>query len=278
MQLKPPFRWCGSKRRFAKRIVEHFPSEIHSYSEPFVGGGSVLIELINQERLVQGATIWLNDQGPVKAFWEVMTGPAEDFDDLLVSLEHWVGAPVQAYYHEWVSEINMVLDIDDYVCRFLLLNQTSFSGMWRVNAKGEFNVSRDPSKTVIRDITPQLRALRAALAEFNVVVDDCDLFEGGIYGADVIYCDPPYVETFSSYGKDKFTLDNHRFLDETLRTCASEACGSKVFLSNSDCLKTFEVYHPAAWTVLERYGRANSISSDAKTRKQQRGEVLLGLG
>ena len=39
-------KWSGSKRIQASRIVDLFPNEIDTYYEPFMGGASVLIELL----------------------------------------------------------------------------------------------------------------------------------------------------------------------------------------------------------------------------------------
>ena len=46
---KTPFiKWTGSKRKQAPYIVSQFPKEINTYYECFVGGASVLHELLNQ--------------------------------------------------------------------------------------------------------------------------------------------------------------------------------------------------------------------------------------
>jgi D12 class N6 adenine-specific DNA methyltransferase len=39
-------KWTGSKRRQVKQIVAQFPRTIATYCEPFLGGGSVLYELL----------------------------------------------------------------------------------------------------------------------------------------------------------------------------------------------------------------------------------------
>ena len=39
-------KWTGSKRRQARQIVAKFPRKIATYYEPFLGGGSVLYELL----------------------------------------------------------------------------------------------------------------------------------------------------------------------------------------------------------------------------------------
>ncbi len=42
-------KWRGSKRRQARQIVAKFPRQIATYYEPFLGGGSVLYELLGTD-------------------------------------------------------------------------------------------------------------------------------------------------------------------------------------------------------------------------------------
>ena len=49
---KPLIKWTGSKRFQAKAIVDLFPKKIDTYYECFLGGGSVLHELLN--RIAEG--------------------------------------------------------------------------------------------------------------------------------------------------------------------------------------------------------------------------------
>ena len=42
-------KWTGSKRRQAGQIVAKFPRQIATYYEPFLGGGSVLYELLGSD-------------------------------------------------------------------------------------------------------------------------------------------------------------------------------------------------------------------------------------
>jgi site-specific DNA-adenine methylase len=52
--MQPIIKWTGSKRFQAPQIVHRFPKEIDTYYECFLGGGSVLGELM--ERVVNGTT------------------------------------------------------------------------------------------------------------------------------------------------------------------------------------------------------------------------------
>jgi len=46
--LKPLLKWVGGKSQLLKTIFPLFPKEINNYYEPFIGGASVLFELLNK--------------------------------------------------------------------------------------------------------------------------------------------------------------------------------------------------------------------------------------
>ena len=45
---QPLIKWKGSKRRQATTILEHFPAQIDTYYEPFLGSGAVLYRLLSR--------------------------------------------------------------------------------------------------------------------------------------------------------------------------------------------------------------------------------------
>lgn len=49
MNFSPVIKWSGSKRSQSEEIISNFPKEINIYYEPFVGGGSVLYQLLNSD-------------------------------------------------------------------------------------------------------------------------------------------------------------------------------------------------------------------------------------
>ena len=49
VKFKPVIKWSGSKRSQCEEILEHFPKSINTYYEPFCGGCSMLMGLINSD-------------------------------------------------------------------------------------------------------------------------------------------------------------------------------------------------------------------------------------
>ena len=46
MKFQPVIKWTGSKRSQSEYIISLFPKQIETYYEPFVGGGSILMQLL----------------------------------------------------------------------------------------------------------------------------------------------------------------------------------------------------------------------------------------
>ena len=49
MNFQPIIKWSGSKRSQSEEIIKRFPKNIDTYYEPFVGGASVLFQLLNSD-------------------------------------------------------------------------------------------------------------------------------------------------------------------------------------------------------------------------------------
>lgn len=58
--VKPLIKWAGGKRSVMSKIFPYFPDNFNNYFEPFLGGGSVFLELWNKGKL-NNKKIHLND-------------------------------------------------------------------------------------------------------------------------------------------------------------------------------------------------------------------------
>ena len=98
-------KWTGSKRRQATKIVAHFPRKIATYYEPFLGGGSVLYELLGTK--IEVGRYEVSDIcQPLIALWKLIqndpTGLIEGY------AENWRLLQVHgaSHYHEVRREFN----------------------------------------------------------------------------------------------------------------------------------------------------------------------------
>ena len=158
--------------------------------------------------------------------------------------------------------------------RFIYLNRTCFNGVYRENARGEFNVPwglgdarRPMAKRVNAD---DFAAVGALYREFDVRFAACD-WEQALAGArrgDVCYCDPPYVKlgaaTFTTYVAQDFSAaDSLRLLD---RLNELAAAGVHAVYSNHDTDVVRARLPPHAWSI-QTFGVSRSVSQSATRAK-----------
>ena len=128
-------------------------------------------------------------------------------------------------------------DVVERASRMVFLNKTCFNGLWRVNARGEFNVpigsNKNPALYDEENIISASRALQ------RVHLDEQDFRDtlSQLGPGDFAYIDPPYVPltataNFTSYAKEDFGPEEQRELAAQFTAAAGR--GARLMLSNSD--------------------------------------------
>lgn len=226
---KMPFiKWSGSKRKQAPYIVSQFPREINTYFEPFIGGASVLHELLNQIALgnITCKHIICSDiNEDLIAVWNMFKNRdtrKELFD--FYCENHWKLkergeyiegtepnrthiAKCQSYYYEMRDKYNKMIDDHDHsnerAMTFYWITRTCFNGLIRYNPKtNHFNASFHVGGRF--GIRPD--ELQSVFDAWGSVIDSfidnggtidffCKSYDKVICNAtvgDLIYMDPPY--------------------------------------------------------------------------------------
>ena len=229
---KAPFiKWTGSKRPQAKYIVDQFPKHIDTYYEPFLGGGSVMHEVMN--RCVKGEmrvnkficsdlnkdliSIWNLFKDPLtrQALYDYYCGHYNELyrradvkEGETYSKKHTKNC--QGYYYEERERFNeMDYDNLERPMLFYWLMRTAFNGLIRYSKTGKFNT---PFHVAGRcGITPD--ELKQVFIAWGNCVDNVnvefvnDSYENVIRTAKpgaMIYLDPPYERQKGMYFASKF--------------------------------------------------------------------------
>lgn len=251
LNAKPFLKWAGGKGQLLSQLNELLPAGVYdrefTYIEPFVGGGAMLFHMLQKFPNIRRVVV--NDINPylVTAYRIIKDNPDELIKRLFI-LEHQYFSlededAKKAFFLESRVIFNeKTLDDIDRVKYLLFLNRTCFNGLYRVNAKGKFNVpfGRNLHPTICNSDT--IKADSAALNRVDIIILNGD-FERTIdhigNGYNFFYFDPPYrplnaTSSFNSYAKEEFNDDEQIRLRDFC-TMLNEHRNIEWMLSNSDC-------------------------------------------
>ena len=231
----PFIKWSGSKRKQAPYIVSKFPKKINTYYECFLGGASVLHELLNQiacgsitcKHIVCSdinkdlINVWNMFKNP-DTRQKLYDGYCELHKALKRKGEYIEGTEpnrthitkCQTLYYEIRQQYNDYIDRNEYSDKrtiiFYWITRTCFNGLIRYNPKtNHFNASFHVGGRF--GITPN--ELQLVFESWGCVIDSFIKNGGTIefvnksYNdiicdakeGDVVYMDPPYENTTGMY-------------------------------------------------------------------------------
>jgi DNA adenine methylase len=249
--LRPLLKWAGGKRQLLPELRPFYPSTFARYFEPFLGSGAVFLDLYNAGRL-DGRDVCLSDINAdiIGCYLAIR----DDVDGVIAALrahERGYTAAGGAHYYAVRDEAFNPIRREIHASRqpadaytaelaamLIFLNRTGFNGLFRLNAKGVFNVPHG------RNVNPRicdednLRGWSRLLRRRGLRLQASG-FETALSGAgrgDFVYLDPPYAPVsgtsrFTSYTASGFGDEAQKQLQrEVLRLTAR---GASVLLSNS---------------------------------------------
>ena len=222
MNLKTPLRYPGGKSRAVPKLCQWLPAEITEYREPFLGGGSMAIEMTKR---YPDMSIWVNDfYEPLHNFWVQLRDNGEYLHNQLQQLKSRYPdqGSAKGLFLDGKDKINdLSLDKKDRAVAFYVVNKCSFSGLTESSA---FSASASDSNFSMRGIdnlpsySKLIKNWRITCLDYADLVDDC-LGRNQIISCDdntFIYVDPPYNIKDNLYGhKGEMHkgFDHERFAD-----------------------------------------------------------------
>jgi len=233
MSVKPFLKWVGGKSQIIGEVMSMFPKEMNNYYEPFLGGGSVLLALLAQQKLglikVEG-TIFASDlnQKLIGLYTQIQTNHME----LIAEVKKLLETPMtETYYYELRSRFNETPKATvQSSALFLYLNKTCFRGIYREGPRG-FNVPFGHYKTCsvfdenhIKEVSELIRDVTFINCGFDKALEN-------VKEGDFVYLDPPYApintKSFVGYTADGF--DKHSELFDLCKNTKA-----KFLMSNAD--------------------------------------------
>jgi len=226
MKLKTPLRYPGGKSRAVPKLCQWLPATITEYREPFLGGGSMAIEITKR---YPDLPIWVNDMyEPLYNFWACLQLAGDIMQEKLVKLKKDNSDPDKAKELFLSSKdiLSNGTDVDRAVA-FYVVNKCSFSGLTESSSFSSQASESNFSMRGIENLTSYSKLIRnwkITCTDYSNLVEDCLSYSNVIACDDnvFIYVDPPYNIKDNLYGKKGAMhkgFDHDRFaniMDETM--------------------------------------------------------------
>lgn len=274
---RPWLKFAGGKSRLLPELCKRLPEKFGRYHELFVGGGALFWHLQREGLLKGGAVLNDSNEQLIRAYRGI-----RDHVGLVVELlQHFKADHSKTHFYRTREAFKDEAFPPHYMAAWLIyMNKTCFNGLYRVNRKGEFNVSfGDYANPKILD-EENLRACSRALQGVELEARDFDPRTTGCIDpstGDLWYADPPYVPVsktalFTGYTADGFTKEDQERLAEYARSL--KARGVHVLLTNSDAPLVRELYPEPFWKVERVEVRGDALNTDGAKRGKV-GELII---
>jgi len=288
----PFIKWAGGKSQLLNIYREYYPKalqadKIAQYIEPFVGGGAVLLDVLQRYNVKEAFAFDIN--WDLINAWEVVKTKVDELIALLTNLQNQYAQASEEerkkiYYtirHQYNVKKQMTSKQDvERAAQFIFLNHTGYNGLYRENKFGLYNVPMGRYKNPKILNKSNLRAVSNVIQRVTFLVADYSKsLEYITPNNSFVYLDPPYRPVskngFTSYC-GKWTDQDQIRLAQVFREM--DRRGVFLMLSNSDPHNTnpndtfFDDLYSGYY--IHRISARRSISADGK-RRNSVSELLI---
>ena len=272
--LKTPLRYPGGKSRALSKLFQYIPDlkGYKEYREPFLGGGSVALEVTKRYPRLD---IWVNDlYEPLYNFWRELQDHGNEITDILIQLKqrhcdhssakelflqskkYLSGSATEKSYPPYSEDIWRAVS-------FYVVNKCSFSGLTESSSFSKQASDQNFSLAGIerlRDYQKLIGNWKITNLSYEQLLSDCK--------QTFTYLDPPYEIGSNLYGKrgnmhsgfnhDHFAIKCDRFV------------GPQLISYNSSQLirERFKEYQAAEFAHTYTMRSVGSYNTDQADRKE----------
>ena len=228
--FKTPLRYPGGKSRALTKLFQFIPDlkKYKEYREPFLGGGSVAIEITKRYPHLD---VWVNDlYEPLYNFWSELQHNGDKLSNLLTGIKQCYCNPdaARCLFQSMKEEVNDKTKSNlERASAFYIVNKCSFSGLTESSSFSSQASESNFSMRGIENLTSYSKLIRnwkITCTDYSNLVEDCLSYSNVIACDDnvFIYVDPPYNIKDNLYGKKGAMhkgFDHDRFaniMDETM--------------------------------------------------------------
>jgi len=244
---KPFVKWAGGKSQILDDIRAKYPAglgvTVTKYAEPFVGGGAVLFDVLGRYKL---DAVYISDINfELIAAYTAIRNNTDTLISFLseMQIDYWQADENtrKIYYYSKRDRFNELKatqsDSVEIAALFIFLNRTCFNGLYRVNAKGGYNVPMGSYKKPSICDAENLQSVSDCLQRVQIICGDYQISRDFIDSNTFAYFDPPYrplseTSSFTAYAQDGFGDTEQAQLARYIDELSDK--GAFVIASNSD--------------------------------------------
>lgn len=269
--MQPFVKWVGGKRQLIDDIKKRMPTEYDNYFEVFIGGGALFFEEKPKKAVINDFNVNL-----VNVYIQIR----DNVEDLIKRLDK-----LSRKYNkltEKEDKANMYYEIRDKFNKgieknkldtiqasyFIFLNKSCFNGLYRVNSTGLFNVPSGHKVKLNLYDADNLREISELLQNTVILSGDFEEACKDAKKGDFVFFDSPYYDTFDTYQKGGFELEDHIRLANLFKELSNKGVYCMLTNSNTDFIK--ELYKDYRIDVVNV---KRLINRDASNRKGE--EVII---
>ena len=272
--LKTPLRYPGGKSKAIKTLSPWFPKTISEYREPFIGGGSIAIDVTKSNPDIP---VWINDlYVPLYNFWVQLRDSGEELSERVREEKQRtldkgdkdkVTASAKELFNRYKAEIDTYNDFEKAVA-FFIMNKCSFSGLTE-NSTFSQSASNSNFSLVGADKLAQFSKL---IKDWKITnMDYSEVMKENGSSDTFVFLDPPYDIKDFLYGKNREmhkSFDHDRFADDVYN------CVHKFMITynvNDRLKELYKNYNLKEWKL--RYSMAHR--GDKGTDENIKTELLV---
>jgi len=239
--MRSALKWAGGKKKVIPEIARLLPTDnIKRLVEPFVGGGSVFLNLDFDEYLL------VDMNKDLISLFNILKNQHKEFINDAKTFFSGDNNDPEKYY-DLRKHFNASNDGYERALIFLYLNRHGYNGLCRYNKSGGYNV---PFGRYKHPYFPQqeLEYFAEKSQRATFIQGDFETAFTQLKQGDVVYCDPPYSpinpsSNFTAYAGNSFTDDDQRRLVNCAKLAKSQ--GISTLISNHHVDFTKELYSDA---------------------------------
>ena len=273
-QYKTPIRYPGGKSKAIKTLAPWYPEIISEYREPFIGGGSIAIDITKTNPNIP---IWVNDlYVPLFNFWIQLRDRGEELSERVREEKQRtldegdndkVTAKAKELFNRHKEEIDTYDDFEKAVS-FFIMNKCSFSGLTENSTFSE-TASNSNFSLVGADKLAQFSKIIKNWKITNIDYSEVMKAEGS--EDTFIFLDPPYDIKDFLYGKNR---EMHKLFDHDVFANHVYECKYNFMITynvNDRLINLYKDYNMKEWKL--RYSMAHR--GDKGTDENIKTELLI---